>query len=162
MITGVKDDVNAQFRSIAFLPLATTDLFLSRYSAVTRRQLLLLVCMAGVWTVFRRQTAIRIQTYRWQSSKHEHDKYKFRVFWDVAPCIQGDSPYDVGSMHLWNFGPLQREYTALRPRKLNFLLSAVENLKSNMTNTHLKCKFRCADKAIINIKHVNVHTFWTY
>jgi hypothetical protein len=55
---------------------------------------------------------------------------KFRAFWDVAPCShvkvdrrfrgayclhhQGD---DRGSTHLWNVGPLQRDYTALHPRK---------------------------------------------
>jgi hypothetical protein len=60
---------------------------------------------------------------------------KFRVFFDVAPCShvevdrrfrgayclhhQGDDgPDDGGSTHLWNVGPLQRNYTALHSRRL--------------------------------------------
>jgi hypothetical protein len=58
--------------------------------------------------------------------------FKFRAFWDVVPCShvqfdrrfrgayclhhQGDD--DVGSAHLRNVSPLQRQYTALHPRRL--------------------------------------------
>jgi hypothetical protein len=55
---------------------------------------------------------------------------KFRVFWDVAPCshvevnrnftgaycLRRHRP-DGGSTHLWNVGPLQRDYTDLLPRR---------------------------------------------
>jgi hypothetical protein len=54
---------------------------------------------------------------------------KFRVFWDVAPwtdvsevrttsIIRIHRPFDGGSTHLWNVGPLQRDYTMLHPRRL--------------------------------------------
>jgi hypothetical protein len=44
---------------------------------------------------------------------------KFRVFWDVAPCIQvDDRPDDGGSMHLCNVSEDQLEYIALHPRRL--------------------------------------------
>jgi hypothetical protein len=57
---------------------------------------------------------------------------KFRVFWDVASCISlmyTDvsemrtasiiADYE-GSTHLCNVSPLQRDYTVLYPRRLNF------------------------------------------
>jgi hypothetical protein len=47
---------------------------------------------------------------------------KFRIFWDVALCshveVDEDSPDDGGSNHFWNIGQLQRDYTALHPRRL--------------------------------------------
>jgi hypothetical protein len=56
--------------------------------------------------------------------------FKFRVFYDVAPCshVEVDRrlrcayclhrPGDGGSTHLWNVGTLQLDYTALHPRRL--------------------------------------------
>jgi hypothetical protein len=55
---------------------------------------------------------------------------KFRVFWDVAPCshVELDRRFrgaydlnrhdDADSTHLWNVCQLQRDYTALHPRRL--------------------------------------------
>jgi hypothetical protein len=58
---------------------------------------------------------------------------KIVAFWDIAPwslveidrrfrgeyCLhhRGDRPDDGGSTHLWNVGLLQRDYTALCPRR---------------------------------------------
>jgi hypothetical protein len=48
-----------------------------------------------------------------------------------------DPPDDGSSTHLWNVGKLQRDYTALQPRRLNFILAAVRtwNLTSSMMIT---------------------------
>jgi hypothetical protein len=55
---------------------------------------------------------------------------KSRVFWDVVPCshVEVDRRFrggtasimedDGGSTHLRNVGLLQRDYTALHPRRL--------------------------------------------
>jgi hypothetical protein len=59
---------------------------------------------------------------------------KYRVFWVVATCnyvevdrrfrgayclhYQGDGTDDGGSMHLWNIGPVQYDYTTLQRRRL--------------------------------------------
>jgi hypothetical protein len=57
---------------------------------------------------------------------------KVTVFWDIAPnslvevdrrfwvayCLN-QSPNDIGSTQLWNVGQLQRDYTALYPRRLS-------------------------------------------
>jgi hypothetical protein len=56
---------------------------------------------------------------------------KFRVAWDVAPCSHVEidlcskgvyclkhHPDDGGSTYLRNIGQLQRDYTALHPRRL--------------------------------------------
>jgi hypothetical protein len=66
---------------------------------------------------------------------------KFRVFWDVvlrsliglarrfrgAYCLQHQGD-DGDITHLWNVGPLQWGYTALHPKRLNFILAAVRIL----------------------------------
>jgi hypothetical protein len=65
---------------------------------------------------------------------------KFTVFWDVAPCshvevdrrykgayflhLQGDVMMEAVCTSEMS-GQLQRDYTALHPRRLNFILAAV-------------------------------------
>jgi hypothetical protein len=57
---------------------------------------------------------------------------KIRAFYDVEPCslvgedrrlrgaycLHHHRPDDRGSMHLWNVGLLQQDYTVLYPRRL--------------------------------------------
>jgi hypothetical protein len=51
--------------------------------------------------------------------KGKHMKwYLIRFFWDVAPSSHIEVTDDGGSMHLWNVGQLQRDYTVLHPRRL--------------------------------------------
>jgi hypothetical protein len=61
---------------------------------------------------------------------------KMTAFRDIQPCTLVDvdprfggayylhhRPDDGGSMNLWNFGVLQRDYTALYPSKLSYSYS---------------------------------------
>jgi hypothetical protein len=72
---------------------------------------------------------------------HMTARMKMRVFWDIAPCSlfgaarrfrsayclhhQGDPP-DYGSYtHLWNVGQIERDYTALYPRRLSSIFVVI-------------------------------------
>jgi hypothetical protein len=44
---------------------------------------------------------------------------KTTAFWDIPPCSPLEETGDGGSTQLWNVGLLQRDYTALYPKKLS-------------------------------------------
>jgi hypothetical protein len=65
------------------------------------------------------------------ADKQSTSEVMIKVFWDVEPCsnVEVDRLFkgayclhhkgdDGGSTHLWNVGQLQRDYTALHPRRL--------------------------------------------
>jgi hypothetical protein len=56
-----------------------------------------------------------------------------------AYCLhkQGDRPRDGGSMHLWNVSLLQRDYTALYPRRLSYLVKIRSLLLQTQTQNCL-------------------------
>jgi hypothetical protein len=85
----------------------------------------------------RKLTAILQTNHLIINRKHVNKNrwLKFRVFWDVAPCshvavdrrfrreycLYHHRPDDGGSAHVWSVGQLQREYTAIHVRRLNFI-----------------------------------------